>query len=158
MVDQTTINYDMKTNGNRYSKEQKDNAVLKITEYISNGRSITAACKIIDVNRSTYLRWVSECDHYEKSHFLAMQTKADVIFEQILTIADATADDVTIDDDGRKITNHNVIQRDRLRVDARKWIAAKMNPKKYSDKYSIDHTSKDERITRIERHIITPNN
>ena len=31
------------------------------------------------------------------------------------------------------VTNHNVINRDRLRVDARKWAASKLAPKKYGD-------------------------
>jgi hypothetical protein len=31
----------------------------------------------------------------------------------------------------------------KLRVDARKWVVSKMNPKKYGDKVEIDHSSKD---------------
>jgi len=33
---------------------------------------------------------------------------------------------------------------------------AKMMPKKYSEKQTIDHTTKGKEITRIERHIIKP--
>ena len=47
-------------------------------------------------------------------------------------------------EDGKVVTNHNVIQRDRLRVDARKWALSKMNPKKYGDK--VDVTSGGEKI------------
>ena len=43
-----------------------------------------------------------------------------------------------IDKDGNEVVNHNVIQRDRLRVDTRKWYLSKLNPKKYSDKIQVD--------------------
>jgi hypothetical protein len=32
------------------------------------------------------------------------------------------------------------IARSRLRVDARKWVAAKLKPKKYADKITNEHT------------------
>jgi len=37
------------------------------------------------------------------------------------------------------------IQRSRLRIDARKWVASKLKPKKYGDR--IDHTSTDGSMT-----------
>lgn len=33
-------------------------------------------------------------------------------------------------------------QLSRLRVDARKWIASKLKPKKYGDKTEVEHTGK----------------
>ena len=54
-------------------------------------------------------------------------------------------DDVIINEEGNPITNHNVIQRDRLRVDARKWALSKMNPKKYGDKQAIEMDIKEEK-------------
>ncbi len=36
------------------------------------------------------------------------------------------------------MVDHENVQRSRLRVDTRKWAAAKLAPKKYSDKLSID--------------------
>ncbi len=35
------------------------------------------------------------------------------------------------------------MQRARLRVDARKWVAAKLLPKKYGERYSAEITGKD---------------
>jgi len=37
-------------------------------------------------------------------------------------------------EEGRKKVNHENIQRDRLRVDSRKWYASKVLPKIYGDK------------------------
>ena len=41
--------------------------------------------------------------------------------------------------DGKTIVDHENIQRSRLRVDARKWAAARLAPKKYGDRVEHDH-------------------
>ena len=53
-------------------------------------------------------------------------------------IADDSSSDVTTDKDGKEIINHENIQRSRVRIDARKWIASKLLPKRYGDK--LQHT------------------
>ena len=55
-------------------------------------------------------------------------------------IADDQENDVYEDEDGREQTNHNVINRAKIRIDSRKWMLGKMNPKKYSDKIQVDTT------------------
>ena len=40
--------------------------------------------------------------------------------------------------DGKPIVDHENIQRSRLRVDARKWAAARLAPRKYGDHISHD--------------------
>ena len=50
---------------------------------------------------------------------------------------DASGDYVTTSD-GKRIVDHENIQRSRLRVDARKWAAARLAPKKYGDHISHD--------------------
>jgi transposase-like protein len=130
--------------GNRYSKEDKDRLVIEISDNIAIGSSICKACKHIQVSRSTYMKWLTESDDYARTHARAMEGRADFIFDEILTIADNIGEDIIIDSDGNEIVNHNVIQRDRLRVDARKWVAAKMNPNKYGNK--VDVTSGGEKL------------
>ena len=41
--------------------------------------------------------------------------------------------------DGERIVDHENIQRSRLRVDARKWAAARLAPRKYGDRVEHDH-------------------
>lgn len=81
----------------------------------------------------TFYKWIDN-DESKLLHYVrACKDRADYIFEDILNICDKTDDDIIVDEDGNEITNHNVIQRDRLRVDSRKWMLGKMNPKKYGD-------------------------
>lgn len=74
----------------------------------------------------------------------ACEIRAENIFEDILNIADDNSNDTYIDDNGIERTDNDVIQRSKLRVDARKWVLAKMAPKKYGDK--IDLTSDGEKL------------
>lgn len=67
----------------------------------------------------------------------AREDQADTLADEILDIADEKIDDFIIDEEGNKRPNPDTVQRSKLRVEARKWIAAKLKPKKYGEK--IDH-------------------
>ena len=69
-----------------------------------------------------------------------------ILAEQILEISDDVSSDYTELEDGRKVIDHEAIQRSRLRVDTRKWLASKLYPKRYGDRVDVDHTSKGESI------------
>lgn len=97
------------------------------------------------INQDTFYEWLKNDVETSERYARACEVRADNIFDEILEIADCEDEDIIGPDDGEPRVNHDVIQRDRLRVDARKWILAKMNPKKYGDK--IDHTSNGETIT-----------
>jgi len=89
---------------------------------------------------TTFYKWCDEDEEKSKRYVRACEARADNIFEEILEIADKQGEDVTGEDEyGNQIINHNVISRNRLQVDARKWIVAKMIPRKYGDK--VDHTT-----------------
>lgn len=92
----------------------------------------------------TFYKWLDEDDNKIKQYAGACARRADSIFEDIMIIADDQENDI-IEVDGKEITNHNVINRSRLRVDSRKWILSKMNPKKYGDK--VDLTSGGKKIS-----------
>jgi hypothetical protein len=59
---------------------------------------------------------------------------AEGYFEEIILISDGTDKDILIDEEGNEQVNHNVIQRDKLRSDNRKWVVARMLPRKYGDR------------------------
>ena len=67
----------------------------------------------------------------------ACAQRADLIFEETLEIADDTSEDI-IDIDGKKVENNKLVQRDKLRVETRKWFLAKLHPKKYGEKTEVD--------------------
>ena len=66
------------------------------------------------------------------------EEQADRFFREIIEIADDASGDFITTSDGKRVVDHENIQRSRLRVDARKWAAARLAPKKYGDLISHD--------------------
>ena len=67
----------------------------------------------------------------------ARERQADQLVEDMLQIADDGRNDTYLDDDGNVHTDQDVIARSRLRVEARKWLAGKMNAKRYGDRLDL---------------------
>ena len=67
------------------------------------------------------------------------EEQADKLFREIIEIADDKSGDCITTSDGKPIVDHENIQRSRLRVDARKWAAARLAPRKYGDRVEHDH-------------------
>jgi hypothetical protein len=117
-----------------------------ICERIADGESLRSICLDEDMpNKATVFRWLARhpefCDQYAR----ARETQADALFDDILDIADDGSNDwmKRKDADGSVNgwrENGEALRRSVLRVDARKWMAAKLQPKKYGDKFLHDHT------------------
>jgi hypothetical protein len=106
-----------------------------ICEKIANGESLRSIVKSDDMPaQSTVFKWLSENKYFSEQYARAREAQADKMADEILSIADDGLNDTYLDEDGNKRTDHDVIARSRLRVDARKWLASKMAPKKYGDK------------------------
>lgn len=89
------------------------------------------------VSFATLATWCSRPENIEQ-YARARESQADKMAEDILQIADDGANDTYKDKDGKVCTDQDVIARSRLRVDARKWLASKMAPKKYGEKLDVD--------------------
>ena len=108
---------------------------------LAEGESLRAICRDGAMpGLRTVLGWLFDGEHQEFSHQYASarEAQAEVWADEIVSIADEATGDSTTDKDGKEIVNHEHIQRSRLRVDARKWIASKLLPKRYGDK--LQHT------------------
>ncbi|MCP4999098.1 MAG: terminase small subunit protein [Hyphomicrobiales bacterium] len=108
---------------------------------IANGESLRKVCSDQDMpSKSTVMKWLVDDDNCPLSdqYTRARESQADTIFDECLDIADEAMNDVTVKEDGTEIVNHENIQRARLRIDTRKWMAGKMRPKKYGDKQQME--------------------
>lgn len=99
---------------------------------IAEGEFYADIAKEIGVSRGTLANWLSDEAHADM-YARAREARADHMAEQILEIADESSSDTYLDSDGNEKVNGEVVQRSRLRVDARKWLASKMFPKRYGD-------------------------
>ncbi len=99
-----------------------------ICERIALGESLRAICRDEGMpDQLTVHRWLSQDDDFVSKYVRARDMQADVFAEEIVEISDGDGDP----------------QRDRLRVDSRKWFAAKLKPKKYGDATLLKHGDPD---------------
>ena len=120
---------------------------LKICEMIAHSdRGLVSICKELDLNASTVYDWINNNSEFSNKYVRAREIQADYLADQIIQIADETHSDTSVNEDGYEVTNHEVIARSRLRVDARKWKASKLYPKKYADRVDSDITSNGEKL------------
>jgi hypothetical protein len=123
-----------------YSQEDKTKIFNSIISEIENGASLRSALKSNDnFSSHTFNDWLIEDEEKGKQYTRAKEQRTDLIFEEILNIADSQEGDV-IQKDGIDIINHDVINRARLRIDARKWMLGKMDKNKYGDKIQTEHS------------------
>ncbi len=113
----------------------------RICERIADGEPLRSVCRDATMpDKSTVLRWLGNDENAEfrDQYAHAREMQADGLFDEALEIADDVSGDWTEDRDGKKVFDHEHVQRSRLRVDTRKWAAGKLAPKVYGDK--MQHT------------------
>src|SRR5690606_8467561 len=102
----------------------------------AEGKSLRSICKEPDMPAaSTVFLWLTQHEDFSEQYARAREAQADALFDEILEIADDTSQDFIAkgnpDGSETQVVDHEHIQRSRLRVDARKWMAGKLRPKKY---------------------------
>ena len=109
-----------------------------ICERLADGESLRTICSDDDMpGTSSVCRWLAAHEEFREQYALARESQADSIFDEILNIADDGRNDWMLrkfGGDERWVENGEAIRRSQLRIDARKWMAGKLRPKKYSDK------------------------
>lgn len=79
----------------------------------------------------TIQRWRYRVEKFRVSYAQAKIRQADLLAEECLQIADDSGRDNYINEEGKEVCNTEWINRARLRIDTRKWLAAKLLPKQY---------------------------
>ena len=118
----------------------KDIFFPMILSEIEEGNSLRSVLSKKDMpSRYTFFEWLKDDDGKANQYARACEVRAEGIFEDILEIADNSSNDTIYTDKG-EIPNSEWIARSRLKVDARKWMLGKMNPKKYGERIQQEHS------------------
>lgn len=111
-----------------YTKDMAD----KICEKIANGRSLRSICAEDGVPpMKTIYRWLEANEEFRHQYARAREKQADYFVEEIIEIADSA------------VAESAAVSKAKLQIDARKWAASKIAPKKYGDKTELDVKSSD---------------
>ncbi|MER9912227.1 terminase small subunit protein [Mesorhizobium sp. M0050] len=115
-----------------------------ICELLADGKSLRSICEADDMpSRATVFNWLLKPERAEffDQYTRARELQADTHVDEMPDIADDSRNDymTKVNGDGStsEALNSENIQRARLRIDTRKWIAARMRPKKYGDKVAL---------------------
>lgn len=116
-----------------------------ICERLAEGKSLNSICASDDMpHKATVFRWLSSHDDFRDQYARAREAQADVLFDEILDIANTPIEGTKtkLDKDGEvvEISKGDMIEHRRLQIDARKWMAGKLRPKVYGDKLDVDLT------------------
>ena len=130
-----------------YSTEEKDLMKSRILEEMTGSE-----CRSLDdillndvmgefPHVSTVYEWLNKNSNYYDPSFSedyarAREIRTDKLFSEIISISDTPVLGETVKSGllGDETTTGDMIQHRRLQVDARKWVVARMMPKKYGDK------------------------
>jgi hypothetical protein len=97
-------------------------------------------------DKSTVFRWLAVNEPFRDQYARAREAQADYYAEEIIDISDDGSNDwMERRSEAEKgagvntgwVLNGEHVQRSKLRVDARKWIASKLKPKVYGDKLAV---------------------
>lgn len=121
-----------------WSQELADKICARLVE----GESLRAICRDDEMPAtSTIFKWLREVKGFSDQYTRAKEEQADTFADEIVAIADEA--DTVVKDMGDGLTavtfDSVAVARNRLRVDARKWVASKLKPKKYGDKVEVDN-------------------
>lgn len=121
-----------------------------ICNRLADGESLRAVCAADGMpDKSTVFRWLAAREDFRDQYARAREAQADHLADEIIEISDdGTNDWMERRSEAEKgagvqtgwVLNGEHVQRSRLRVDARKWFASKVAPKKYGDRIETEHS------------------
>jgi hypothetical protein len=115
----------------------------RICEALIEGRSLRSICREEEwcPSITTVINWLAADKEFLAQYTQAREQQAELMADELIDIADDGTND-WVEREMRKgkteiLCDHEHINRSRLRVDTRKWVAARLLPKKYGDKVAL---------------------
>lgn len=90
----------------------------------------------------TIYKWLRDFPDFLKQYEKAKEEQIDTLADEMIDISDDISSDKIVNEDGKDVVNNTAVNRSRLMVDTRKWIAERMKPKKYGVRQEIEHSGK----------------
>jgi hypothetical protein len=121
----------------------EDEASEALCDQIAEGSSLLAFCKTNGFSYSSVSRWIYDERAPERAvnYARAREDRADALADEIVAISEEDRFVRAIDNETGEVADvtfdATAVQRNRLRVDARKWVAAKMKPRVYGEKVAV---------------------
>ena len=133
-----------------YSLKEKQKIFSDIcNNVVKNKISFNKAVEQSKISLVTFYDWLSKNESFKAPYNYAREIRADVLFEEIIEIADNTEEGTKTKDTPKGLITEtgDMTEHRRLKIDARKWVVSKMNGKKYGNSTSDEDDKGDNEIT-----------
>lgn len=115
---------------------------IAICVQLAEGKSLRSICAKPDMPAiRTVYQWLVKQPTFAQLYARAREDQADTYADEIVDISDDGRNDWMEARDGENVAykfNGEHVQRSKLRVEARKWIAAKLKAKRYGDSNRVE--------------------
>ena len=114
-----------------------DELAETICALLMEGQSLVHICSLDNMpSRQTVARWLAAKPEFQQRYTQAREVQAEFMADELLELADDATEDLT----GEGQPNRIAVQRSKLKIDTRKWVASKLLPRKYGDRIDMKVT------------------
>lgn len=113
---------------NEERNARRDEIAPRVMARVARGQLVKAACSREGIPTRTFREWISQDPRLRAEFDRARVDQAHALAEESLRIADSNVGDMA------------QVQRNRLRVDTRKWYVSKIAPAVFGDRVEHSHT------------------
>lgn len=132
-------------------KAELPESIDEFMAFIAKGGHMAGWCGDRGINYTTMLKFVHADPSRSEMYARAREDRADVLVDEIVAISDEETIELKQTDAGTiALFDKTAVARNRLRVDARKWVAAKLRPRVYGDKLEVEGTVNHKTLTDAE--------
>lgn len=133
----------------------KENFNQILSEIEVSPKSLKEICDKFGTRKECFFKFLNAASQEDKNRYArSKDVQCDLIAEDMIEIADDKSEDTIIKTNEAtgetyEIENKEWVNRSRLRIDTRKWVLAKLKPKKFGDRVDVEHSGTIQVISHI---------
>jgi hypothetical protein len=115
-------------------------SIEDLCQVIVSGGHLAGFCASKSFSYSAVVRWIDDDAQRTALYERAREDRADRIADEIIAISDEDTVENVLDAEGNVVGvrfDATAVARNKLRIDARKWVVAKLKPKRYAERTTL---------------------
>ena len=126
----------------KFNQQTADLICMMLSEGMSLRQILKADTTGTLPAQSTVYEWLLRHPLFAEQYARAREEQADTLADEIISIADEQPEVIAVTDKQGALIEHKLdgafLQWQKNRIEARKWTAAKLRPKKYGDRVAVE--------------------
>jgi hypothetical protein len=126
----------------KFNQETADLICIMLSEGMSLRKILKADIEGKLPAQATIYQWLLRHPSFQEQYTRAREEQAETLADEIIDIADEQPEIVVVTDKTGKVIEHKLdgafLQWQKNRIEARKWTAMKLKPKKYGDRVAVE--------------------